>query len=208
MEENKDKNKDAKQPESQSNAPAVVAVVVLLVAAVFLVWFLMSDMDEELNGDNDEDTTEETTDAEEDFEPTIAELVSDDPNFSTLNTALETADEAEGVDLVETLNGDESYTVFAPTNDAFDALPEGELDALLNDPEALADVLLYHVVDGEVASEQIVEVNQVDTLQGGVLSVAVSDEGEVVLNDSVNVTDVDVFASNGVIHVVDGVLLP
>ena len=208
MEENKDKNKDAKQPESQSNAPAVVAVVVLLVAAVFLVWFLMSDMDEELNGDNDEDTTEETTDVEEDFEPTIAELVSDDPNFSTLNTALETANEAEGVDFVETLNGDEPYTVFAPTNDAFDALPEGELDALLNDPEALADVLLYHVVDGEVASEQIAEVNQVDTLQGDALSVAVSDEGEVVLNDSVNVTDVDIFASNGVIHVVDGVLLP
>lgn len=208
MEENKDKKKDAKQPENQSNAPAVVAVVVLLVAAVFLVWFLMSDMDEELNDDNDEDTTEETTDAEEEFEPTIAELVSDDPNFSTLNTALETADEADGVDLVETLNGDEPYTVFAPTNDAFDALPEGELDALLNDPEALADVLMYHVADGEVTSEQIVEVNQVDTLQGGVLSVAVSDEGEAILNDSVNVTDLDVFASNGVIHVVDGVLLP
>ena len=206
MEENK--KKDAKQPESQSNAPAIVAVVVLLVAAVFLVWFLMSDMDEELNGNGDDDTTEETADPGEDFEPTIAELVSDDPNFSTLNTALETADEADGVDLVETLNGDTPYTVFAPTNDAFDALPEGELDALLEDPAALADVLLYHVADGEVTSEQVVEVDQVETLQGGLVSVTVGEDGGVVLNDTVNVVDVDIFASNGVVHVVDGVLLP
>ncbi len=203
-----DKKKDAKQSESQSNAPAIVAVVVLLVAAVFLVWFLMSDMDEDQNGNGDDEVAEEVADPDEDFGLTIAELVSDDPSFSTLNTALETADEADGVDLVETLNGDTPYTVFAPTNDAFDALPEGELDALLEDPAALADVLLYHVADGEVTSEQVVEVDQVETLQGGLVSVAVGEDGGVVLNDSVNVVDVDIFASNGVVHVVDGVLLP
>ncbi|MCO5183946.1 MAG: fasciclin domain-containing protein [Anaerolineae bacterium] len=132
----------------------------------------------------------------------IAAIASGNDDFSTLVTALDAAG------LVDTFAGDGSFTVFAPTNAAFAALPEGTLDALLADPQgALTDILTYHVVGDAVLAEQVVTLDSADTLNGAPIAIAVVDDG-VVLNDTVNVTATDIMASNGVIHVIDAVLLP
>lgn len=165
----------------------------------------------------EETTTEETTTEETTTEETTAaEAAGDDivdtavaaGSFTTLTAALEAA----GLD--ETLRGDGPFTVFAPTDEAFDALPEGTVDALLADPQGdLTEILTYHVIDGEVLAADVLEMDgeMVETLQGGSLTVEVEGE-QVVLVDAagnrINVTDVDVDASNGVIHVVDAVLMP
>ncbi len=135
---------------------------------------------------------------------TIADLVGTDENFSTLLTAVEAAG------LAETLSGEGPFTVFAPTNEAFEAIDEATLNALLEDTEALEQVLLYHVVEGEVPSDDVVNLDEVETVQGSTISVTPStvDGGTVTLNESVEVTEVDIMASNGVIHAIDTVLLP
>ena len=134
--------------------------------------------------------------------PSIAEIAVEDGRFTTLVTALEAAG------LVETLSGEGAFTVFAPTDDAFAALPEGTVASLLEDPEgALTDILLYHVVDGVVPAETVVTLETATTLQGSDLSISIED-GNVFLNDSVQVIITNIEASNGIIHVIDGVLLP
>ena len=135
-------------------------------------------------------------------EQSIAEIAVADGSFMTLVAALEAAG------LVETLAGDGEFTVFAPTDDAFAALPEGTVESLLEDPEgALTDVLLYHVVDGAVPAETVVTLDSATTLQGDDVTISVTDDG-VVLNDTVNVTATDIAAANGIIHVIDAVLIP
>jgi uncharacterized surface protein with fasciclin (FAS1) repeats len=114
---------------------------------------------------------------------------------------------ATAAGLVDTLSAPGEFTVFAPTNDAFDALPEGALDGLLADTEALTGVLLYHAIGGVVLAEAVVELESATTLAGFDITIEVTDEG-VVLNGSVNVTATDILCSNGVIHVIDAVLLP
>ena len=134
--------------------------------------------------------------------PSIAEVVAGDPNFSTLVAALSAAD------LVDTLAGEGDFTVFAPTNDAFAALPAGTLDSLLADPQGqLTQILLYHVLGLRAAAMDVVGLDSAETLQGGEITIEVVD-GDVVLNDSVRVTQTDIQTSNGVIHVIDAVLLP
>jgi len=133
-------------------------------------------------------------------EPTIVDIAVADENFSTLVTALESAG------LVETLQGEGPFTVFAPTNDAFAALPEGALEALLADPDALSEVLLYHVVAGEVYAADVVELSSATAVSGEMLEISTEDDS-VMINDAQVVT-VDIEASNGVIHVIDSVLLP
>lgn len=130
----------------------------------------------------------------------IAEIAAEDGRFSTLVAALDAAG------LVETLSGEGSFTVFAPVDDAFAALPEGTVEGLLGDIDALTDVLLYHVVDGKVMSIDVAALTTAETLQGGSLDVSF-DGTSVKINDSV-VIITDVEASNGVIHVIDAVLLP
>ena len=139
--------------------------------------------------------TEEATGA-----GTIVE-VAEAAGFTTLVAAVQEAD------LVETLSGEGPFTVFAPTDEAFDALKDGELDALLADEAALTEVLTYHVVPGAVPSADVLDLTSTDTVQGSPVQIAV--EGEtVILNGAVTVTQTDVEASNGVIHVIDGVLTP
>ncbi len=139
--------------------------------------------------------------AEEEM-PSITEIAVEDGRFTTLVTALEAAG------LAETLAGEGEFTVFAPTDDAFAALPEGTVAALLEDPEgALTDVLLYHVAAGVVPAETVVTLASATTLQGEDVTIAVED-GNVILNDSVQVIITDIAAANGIIHVIDGVLLP
>ncbi len=129
-------------------------------------------------------------------------------DFSTLATALTEAQ------LVDTLKGEGPFTVFAPTDEAFAALPDGTLDTLLADPTGdLAAILTYHVVAGKVMAADVVTMDgeMVETVNGESLTVNV--DGDMVsLTDAqgntVNVTATDVEASNGVIHVIDGVLLP
>ncbi|MGF1591283.1 MAG: fasciclin domain-containing protein [Pleurocapsa sp.] len=131
----------------------------------------------------------------------IVEVASGNESFSTLATAIEEAG------LAETLSdSSSSYTVFAPTNEAFDQLPEGTLEYLLQpeNQEILQRVLSYHVLPEQVGSSEISS-GEVETLNGG-LATAVTDEGVVVNNASVITPDIE--ASNGVIHAVNRVLLP
>ena len=130
----------------------------------------------------------------------IVDVAAEDGRFTTLVAAVEAAG------LVDALKAEGPLTVFAPTDDAFAALPEGTVDALLNDIPTLTDILLYHVVDGKVMSTQVVELTEADTLLGEKLDITVMD-GSVMVDDAqVILTDIE--TSNGVIHVIDSVLQP
>lgn len=130
----------------------------------------------------------------------IAEVAAGAGTFNTLLAAVEAAG------LTDALTGEGPLTVFAPTDDAFAALPAGVVDYLLAHPELLTQVLTYHVVNGSVMAADVMGMTEAATLQGGTIAVAASDMGVTV--DSVNVIATDIAASNGVIHVIDGVLLP
>ncbi|MFV2053803.1 fasciclin domain-containing protein [Aliiroseovarius sp. YM-037] len=119
--------------------------------------------------------------------------------FTTLVAAVEAAG------LVETLKGEGPFTVFAPTDEAFAALPEGTVEGLLADTEALTAVLTYHVVPGKVMSGDLSDGMMAATVNGG--EVMIGTEGGVTV-DGANVTAADIEASNGVIHVIDAVILP
>ena len=121
-------------------------------------------------------------------------------SFNTLVTAVQAAD------LVETLKGDGPFTVFAPTDEAFAAIPEADLNALLADKEALTAVLTYHVVPGKVMAADVVELDSATTVQGSDVDIEVSDGG--VMVDGANVVTTDIETSNGVIHVIDAVIMP
>ncbi len=152
--------------------------------------------------------------AMEEATPNIVEVASSNENFSTLVAAVQAAD------LVETLQGAGPFTVFAPTNAAFEKLPEGTVTTLL-EPEnkgTLAGILTYHVVAGKLDAAAVtaaIEAGngtaEVETVSGGTLMVMVQD-GNVVLKDEQGnistVTATDVEASNGVIHVIDTVVMP
>ena len=119
-------------------------------------------------------------------------------NFKTLATALQAAG------LVDTLKGKGPFTVFAPTDEAFAKIPKAQLDALLADKAKLTAVLTYHVVPGKVMAKDV-KAGKVKTVQGGELTVATT--GGVTV-DGAKVTKTDITASNGVIHVIDSVVLP
>ncbi len=132
--------------------------------------------------------------------PDIASIAVEDGRFTTLVAALDAAG------LVETLMGEGPFTVFAPTDDAFAKLPEGTVEALLEDTDTLSSILLYHVVAGNVMAADVVELSSATTVNGSDVMVTVKD-GNVFINDAqVILTDIE--ASNGVIHVIDTVLLP
>ncbi|HNL52562.1 MAG TPA: fasciclin domain-containing protein [Actinomycetota bacterium] len=132
---------------------------------------------------------------------TIVEVASGNPDFSTLVAAVSAAG------LAETLGAEGPYTVFAPTNEAFEALPAGLLDELLKpkNKEVLTQILTYHVVAGEVMSTDI-QPGEVPTVEGEDLDIQVKDGAVTVNGALVEVADIE--ASNGVIHVIDEVLVP
>ena len=124
-------------------------------------------------------------------------------SFNTLVAAVEAAG------LVDTLKGEGPFTVFAPTDDAFAALPEGTVASLLEDPTgALTDILLYHVVAGKVMAADVVGMNGavVETVGGKSFTITV--DGDTVMIDGATVVTTDIETSNGVIHVIDSVLIP
>ena len=131
----------------------------------------------------------------------IVTVASDAGSFQTLLQA------ATAAGLVDTLKGAGPFTVFAPTDAAFAALPAGTLDGLLKDPAKLKDILLYHVVAGKVTADQVVKLTTAATAEGKAIKITVKD-GTVYHNDTVKVVTTDIPASNGVIHVIDAVLLP
>jgi uncharacterized surface protein with fasciclin (FAS1) repeats len=107
---------------------------------------------------------------------------------------------------VDTLQGSGPFTVFAPTDDAFSQLPDGTVEALLNDIPTLRSILLYHVVPGEVMAAQVVNLDSAGTASGEEVMIEV-DGNTVMINDA-RVIITDIVASNGVIHVIDRVILP
>ncbi|HKI53302.1 MAG TPA: fasciclin domain-containing protein [Anaerolineales bacterium] len=137
------------------------------------------------------------------MDKTIVDIAVADGRFNTLVAAVTAAD------LVDTLNGEGPFTVFAPTDDAFAALPEGTVENLLlpENKQALTDILLYHVVSGKVMAADVVGLTSAPTVLGQDITITVKD-GNVFLNDTVQVIITDIEASNGVIHVIDAVLLP
>lgn len=191
--------------EGSSNKGLIWAVVAILVVAVGAFLFFA-------NNDEGEETTEETTTSEqavveeEEAAPaqTIADIVVSNPDFTTLAAAVEAAD------LVETLSGEGPFTVFAPNDDAFDAALAslGITAEELLAREDLANILTYHVVAGEFFASDVVTLDgqNVETVNGQTVAVSVRD-GDVFVNEAQVVTT-DVVADNGVIHVIDAVLLP
>jgi uncharacterized surface protein with fasciclin (FAS1) repeats len=123
-------------------------------------------------------------------------------NFGTLVAAVKAAG------LVETLKGDGPFTVFAPTDKAFEKLPAGTVESLLKpeNKDKLVAILTYHVVAGKVTSTDVVKLKTAKTVQGSSISIAVKD-GKVKIDDA-TVTKADIMCSNGVVHVIDSVILP
>ena len=130
----------------------------------------------------------------------IVDIAAEDGRFQTLVAALGAAG------LAETLAADGPFTVFAPTDEAFARLPAGTVDALLADIPALTEILLYHVVSGSVMAADVVGLDSATTLQGD--SVDITVDGTSVLINEARVVITDIQAANGIIHVIDSVLLP
>ncbi|MEM8599969.1 MAG: fasciclin domain-containing protein [Bacteroidota bacterium] len=139
--------------------------------------------------------------------PTIVDLAGE----AGLNTLAAAVGQAG---LVETLSGEGPFTVFAPTDEAFGALPEGTLDTVMMDEnrEMLAGILTYHVIGSKAMSDAIAGTLELETVNGAMLTVTKGDDGSVTVTDAngntATVTQADVEASNGVVHVIDTVLLP
>jgi uncharacterized surface protein with fasciclin (FAS1) repeats len=147
------------------------------------------------------DTVSETEQSTEQAKDIVDTAVASD-DFKTLVAAVKAAG------LVETLKGEGPFTVFAPTDAAFAALPEGTLDDLLK-PESkdkLTAILTYHVVPGKVMAADVITLKSAKTVQGD--EVAITVDGDKVKVDGANVTTTDIDCSNGVIHVIDAVILP
>jgi uncharacterized surface protein with fasciclin (FAS1) repeats len=108
--------------------------------------------------------------------------------------------------LVDTLKGTGPFTVFAPTDEAFAKLPAGTVDALLKDPEKLKDILLYHVVAGKLMAADVVKMKSAKTVEGSLIKVHVT--GGKVMVDNAEVVKTDIACDNGVIHVIDTVIMP
>jgi uncharacterized surface protein with fasciclin (FAS1) repeats len=131
---------------------------------------------------------------------TVVDIATGDKRFSTLVTALKAAN------LVDTLKGSGPFTVFAPTDEAFSKLPPGTVEKLLKDTPTLKQILLYHVVSGKAMAKDAAQMNSADTVSGKAIKIQKKD-GQVMINDAKVVTT-DIEADNGVIHIIDHVLMP
>lgn len=130
----------------------------------------------------------------------ILETASQAGNFNTLIKV------AEAANVLEMLKSSESLTVFAPTDEAFNKLPKQTLDELLKDIPKLKKIVTYHIAFGDVRSDDLAQIDEAPTVEGSILAIE-STDGKVKVNDA-NVLKTDVLADNGVIHVIDEVLMP
>jgi len=194
--------------EKSNKTTAIIAgVVALVVIGGGVLWATSSSNEEtETPTASQSQQAEETTEQASKKTADIVGIASETPSLSTLVTAVKAAS------LVETLQSAGPFTVFAPTNDAFTALPAGTLDTLLmpENVEQLKSILTYHVVSGKVMAADLKDGQIIDTVQGGKLTVKLMD-GMVYLIDAkggqVTVQKADVNAGNGVVHVISGVLM-
>ncbi|MDJ0873512.1 MAG: fasciclin domain-containing protein [Gammaproteobacteria bacterium] len=129
----------------------------------------------------------------------IVDIAMSSDDFTTLVAAVKAAG------LVDTLKADGPYTVFAPTNEAFAKIPKDQLDALLQDKDALTKVLTYHVVPGKVMAADVTKLSSAKTVQGQSISIDTRDGVKI---NNARVIKTDIVAENGVIHVIDTVILP
>jgi len=132
-------------------------------------------------------------------QPDIVEIAASAGDFDTLVAAVQAAG------LVGTLKGEGPFTVFAPTDEAFAKIPKGQLDALLQDKGALVKVLTYHVVPGKVTASEMVKLSSAKTVQGQAIAI---DTRNGVKVDNARIIKTDIDANNGVIHVIDTVIMP
>jgi uncharacterized surface protein with fasciclin (FAS1) repeats len=149
------------------------------------------------------ETAPEDSEMTDEGSETVVDVAMGNESFSTLTQAIEAAG------LTDTLATAGPYTVFAPTNEAFEALPEGTLESLLQpeNQETLRQILTYHVIPAEVMADEVTA-GAVETVAGPTLEVMVDDAtGDVMVNGA-NVVETDISASNGVIHAIDAVILP
>lgn len=130
----------------------------------------------------------------------IVSVAKENGDFKTLITAL------NATNLTDTLNGEGTFTVFAPTDEAFAALPNGTIDSLLKNPSKLKMILLYHVAGQRLMAKDVVNMTSINTLEGQKLPVNVTKQGVYVGNALITKTDIN--ASNGVIHAINKVLIP
>ena len=189
--------------ESNKKTTMIIGVVAVLVIGAGILFAMNSNNNEKMEVSNKPDQTSQT---KQQNAGTIVDVASKTPSLSTLVTAVKAAS------LVETLQGAGPFTVFAPTNAAFDALPAGTLSTLLKpeNVDQLKSILTYHVVSGKVMAADLKDGQEVITVQGGKLTVSIAD-AKVYLTDAkgnkVTVEMADVNADNGVVHVISGVLL-
>ena len=194
--------------QSNNKTGIIVGIVALLAIGGGLLWTVSSKKDDDKKTTNETSQTQQVAQQPAVKSPgTIVVLASNTPSLSTLVTAVKAAS------LVDTLQGQGPFTVFAPTNAAFEALPAGTLDTLLK-PEnvnTLKSILTYHVVPGKILASDLKDGQVITTVQGGNLTVSIMG-GKVYLIDAkgnkVVVEAADVNADNGVVHVIGGVLLP
>jgi len=134
----------------------------------------------------------------------MADIIDTAVNAGTFNTLVEAI---KATDLVDILKSPGPYTVFAPTDEAFNKLPEGvSLEALLQENHKLKRILTYHVAFGDVRAEDLMQIEEAETVEGSVVGIE-SSGGKIKINDA-NVLQSDILADNGVIHVIDAVLVP
>lgn len=152
------------------------------------------------NGQKKSESETAAKQAPEEMPMDIVDIAIQDGRFETLVAAVKAAD------LVGTLKSEGPFTVFAPTDDAFGKLPPGTVEGLLEDIPTLKNILLYHVVSGKVMSSDVVKLDSAETAMGEMVMIKVVDD-KVMINDA-QVVIPDIEASNGVIHVIDTVILP
>jgi uncharacterized surface protein with fasciclin (FAS1) repeats len=133
----------------------------------------------------------------------MADLLETASNAGTFNTLLKAV---EATELVETFKTPGPYTVFAPTDEAFAQLPEGTLESLLQNIPKLKRIVAYHVAFGDVRAEDLMQIEEAETMEGSIVAIESSDDG-IKANDA-KVVKTDILADNGVIHVIDAVLIP
>lgn len=191
--------------ESNNKTVGIVAGVFIIAAIVGgTIWFV--NRDDSSSSETANNSSQQATEPAQTSKDIVV-LATETSSLSTLVAAVKAAE------LVDTLQGAGPFTVFAPTNDAFAALPAGTLDTLLKpeNKDQLTAILTYHVVPGEVLAGDLTDGQVITTVQGGKLTVKFKD-GMVYLVDAkgneVKVEKADVDASNGVVHIINGVLLP
>jgi uncharacterized surface protein with fasciclin (FAS1) repeats len=187
---------------SDSPLSRLRALLSLTCLAALLTFGLAACASETTETETETETMEDSGEMEQAADTTVVDIAMSDERFSTLVTAVDTAG------LVETLSGEGPFTVFAPTNEAFGALPEGTVSDLLQpeNRDRLTTILQYHVVSGATMSSDLEDGMEVETLAGETLTVSI-EEGTVMVGEATVLTP-DVEASNGVVHVIDTVLMP